>query len=123
MNYIDSQYIENHEKGGSTYEIEKLDIYISDFYSVSRRERVSIYYNLLNYKTNVLNLCDKFKSYLYGFDIKLRNKPKITKNEKVISNYRTDVCFFYTEYRIVFILDITHTLLSYDFNTQCLNIE
>ena len=82
MNYIDSQYIENHEKGGSTYEIEKLDIYISDFYSVSRRERVSIYYNLLNYKTNVLNLCDKFKSYLYGFDIKLRNKPKITEIPK-----------------------------------------
>jgi len=120
MNNSESLFIEN---VGSTNEIEKLDIYLSDFYSVSRRERVSIYYNLLNYKTNILNVCDKFNLYLYGFDIKIRNIPKIIKNEKVISDYRTDVCFFYTEYRIVFLLDITQSLLSYDFSKKCLNLE
>ena len=120
MTDTDTLYL---EKSDSTFEIEKLDIYFSDFYSVSRSERIAIYYNLLNYKTNILNICDKFKSYLYGFDIKIRNKQNIINNEMVISTYRTDVCFYYTEYRCVFLLDITQSMLSYDFCTKSLNIE
>lgn len=110
-------------KDNEVLEVEKLELYFLDYLSVPRAERVNIYFNLLNTEINLSEFESKYGSYLYGYNIKFKNNKKCVGNENIIIKYNTDVCFFYTEYRICFLLDISQSFLIYDFYSQILNIE
>jgi hypothetical protein len=110
-------------KDNDSIEVEKLELYFLDYLSVPRAERVNIYFNLLNTDINVSEFNEKYGSYMHGINIKLKNGKKCLGNENIIVKYNTEVCIYYMEYRIVFLLDISQSLLVYDFDSQMLNIE
>jgi len=112
-----------------TYEVDKISFFYNDFLNVSRSECVNMFYNILIKNCDPSKFKTKYNPYLYGYNIKAL--PKESKNEEDQEDkpkiykltYKSEVCAFYTEYRIVFCIDISQSLLMYDFTYQSLNIE
>ena len=110
-------------------EVEKLCFYFNDYLLVSKAESVNIFYNLSTRNFN----CNSFKStyfpYLRGYSISSFPQSSHYKDltESVEDTYKitykSEICAFFTEYRIVFCIDISQSLLTYDYRTQSLNIE
>jgi hypothetical protein len=110
-------------ESNTVYEVDSLELYFADYLSVPRAERVNIYYNMLNIDMNLNEFELKYGSYLMGYNIKFKNKKICTGQENIRLTYSSNVCFFYAEYRIVFLLDISQSLFIYDFHSQMINIE
>ena len=104
-------------------EIEQLDFYFSDYLLVSRAERTNILHNLLNLEINLSYLHNKYHDYLEGYSLKLENDKRLIGNDILKLTNKSKLGVFYSEYRICFLLDISHSLLTYDFTSQMINIE
>lgn len=111
------------QKEIQTYELDKFELYFSDYLLVSRAERVNIYYNLVKEELNIKDLETKFGNFFFGFDLKTKNGKEIEPNDNVLISENTEVCIFYKEYRILFLLDISLSLYFYDYEAKLLNIE
>jgi hypothetical protein len=106
-----------------THELEKFDIYFSDYLLVPRAERVNIYYSLINRQLSLEELDRKYGEFFFGFDYKTLNGKEIENNDQILITGNTEVCIFYKEYRILFLLDISLSLYFYDYESKLLNIE
>jgi len=106
-----------------THEIEKLELYFCDYLCVPRAERINIYYNIINTELNLREFESRYGNFFYGYEIKAKNNKNINPTDNILINQSTDVCIFYTEYRIVFLLDISLSLFLYDYQAKILNIE
>jgi hypothetical protein len=104
-------------------EIDQLEFFFSDYLLVPRAERTNIVFNLLNQDVNLSDFESKYHDYLEGYTIKLFNDKRIVGNEIIKLTNRSKTNVFYLEYRICFLLDISHSLLTYDFSSQMINIE
>jgi hypothetical protein len=105
------------------FEVEKMEFYFKDYLSVPRAERVSIYYNLMDNEITISDIDLKYGNYLHGYNLKVKGNKILQGNENIVIRYNTEVCVFYSEYRIVFLLDISPSMMIYDFGSQILNIE
>jgi hypothetical protein len=105
------------------FEVEKMEFYFKDYLSVPRAERVNIYYNLMDNEITVSDIELKYGNYLHGYNLKVKGGKQLQGTENIVIRYNTDVCVFYSEYRIVFLLDISPSMMIYDFSSQLLNIE
>lgn len=106
-----------------THELENFELYFSDYLSVPRAERVNMYFNLVNEEINLKELETRYGNFFYGYEIKTKNNKPVNPSDNIIINKLTDVCVFYTEYRIVILLDISLSLYLYDHQSKILNIE
>ena len=104
-------------------EIEQLEFIFSDYLLVPRAERNNIVFNLLNQEVNLSDFERKYHDYLEGYTIKLFNDKRIIGNEIIKLTNKSKTNIFYLEYRICFLLDISHSLFTYDFSSQMINIE
>ena len=104
-------------------EIKQIEFYFTDYLLVNRAERTNIVYNLLNLEMNISQFQIKYNEYLEGYSIRLVNDKRLINEDifKLTNNSKVEL--FYSEYRICFLLDISHSLLTYDFTCQMINIE
>ncbi len=107
----------------ATHELEKFELYFCDYLSVPRAERINIYYNMINTEINLQELESRYANYFYGFQMKNKSNKEINFTDNILINSSTEVCIFYTEYRIAFLLDISMSLYLYDYQAKILNIE
>jgi len=106
-----------------THEIEKFELYFCDYLSVPRAERINLYYNIINTEFNLKDLESRYGNFFYGYELKTKINKEIQSNDNFLITQSTDVCIFYTEYRIVFLLDVSMSLFLYDCQAKILNIE
>jgi hypothetical protein len=110
-------------KDSSVLEVEKMEFYFKDYLSVPRAERVNIYYNLMDSEITIFDLDLKYGNYLHGYNLKVRGGKQLQGTESIVIKYNTEVCVFYSEYRIVFLIDVSPSMMVYDFSSQMLNME
>jgi hypothetical protein len=104
-------------------EVEKMEFYFKDYLLVPRAERVNIYYNLLDTELTLQDIDLRYGNYLYGYNLKIKGDKKLQGTENIVIRYSSEVCVFYSEYRMVFVIDISPSMMIYDFSSQLLNVE
>ena len=109
------------------YELKYIKFIIKDYSSFPRTERVKLLMFILNVPISFSDLEKKFGHILYGFNFKPKEEesfPKKFDNSlKIIINNHTDICFYYLEYRILFFLDLSQSMLLFDLRQKILNIQ
>ena len=106
------------------FEVEQIEFIFYDYLSFPKAERTSFYINLINVPLLLSDFDKKYSSFLYGINLKLKNhKEPIKGNEVIKITPSTEVCFFYCQYKVLFFLDLSHSMLIYDFDTKNFNFQ
>ena len=128
-NEIDEKIIKEEGKNGNEiiYEIKYIKFIIKDYMSFPRTERAKLLMYIVNVPTSIKKLEEEFGYILYGFKFEPLDKKSFPKNFdnslKIIINNKTDVCFYYLEYRLLFFLDLSQSMLLFDLRQKILNIQ
>lgn len=102
------------------YEVEKIEFIFYDYLSFPKAERTSFYITLLNIPLLLSDFDKKYSSFLYGLTLKLKNhKGEIKGTEIIMITPESEVCFFYYHYKVLFLLDLSHSMMAiYDFDEK-----
>ena len=81
------------------YQVQNIDFIFSNYVNFPKAERTYFYIELLENPVKINELFKKYKNYLYGFSIQLKDfeNKKITGEETIEITIQTQVCFFYME--------------------------
>ncbi|MCQ2819433.1 MAG: hypothetical protein MJ252_19395, partial [archaeon] len=105
------------------YDVQKIEFIVPDYFVLHKAEKTNFYLELLDKVICLREFLDKCKHIISGIYIELKNKDKnLTGNEKIKITKKTDVCFFYLEYKILIFLDLSLSLNVYDFNENIINL-
>ena len=107
------------------YQVQNIDFIFSNYLNFPKAERTYFYIELLETPVKINELFKKYKNYLYGFSIQLKDfeNKKITGEETIEITIQTQVCFFYMEYRILLFLDLSQSMFNFDFDQKQIYIE
>ena len=107
------------------YQVQNIDFIFSNYVNFPKAERTYFYIELLENPVKINELFKKYKNYLYGFSIQLKDfeNKKITGEETIEITIQTQVCFFYMEYRILLFLDLSQSMFNFDFDQKQIYIE
>ena len=109
------------------YEIKYIKFIIKDYMSFPRTERAKLLMYILNVPTSINKLEEEFGYILYGIKFELLDNKSFSKkfdpSLKIIINNKTDICFYYLEYRLLFFLDLSQSMLLFDLRQKILNIQ
>ena len=109
------------------YELKYIKFIIKDYSSFPRTERAKLLIYIMNVPMTISDLENDFGYIICGFNFEVKDKdsfPKIFDNSlKIIINNNTDVCFYYLEYRLLFFLDLSQSMLLFDLRQKILNIQ
>ena len=107
------------------YQVQNIDFVFSNYLNFPKAERTYFYIELLESPFKINELSKKYKNYLYGFNIKLKDfeNKKITGEETIVITIQSQVCFFYMEYRILLFLDLSQSMFNFDFDQKQIYIE
>ena len=109
------------------YEIKYIKFIIKDYMSFPRTERAKLLMYILNVPTSINKLEEEFGYILYGIKFELLDNKSFPKqfdpSLKIIINNKTDICFYYLEYRLLFFLDLSQSMLLFDLRQKILNIQ
>ena len=109
------------------YEIKYIKFIIKDYMSFPRNERAKLLMYILNVPTSINKLEEEFGYILYGIKFELLDNKSFSKkfdpSLKIIINNKTDICFYYLEYRLLFFLDLSQSMLLFDLRQKILNIQ
>ena len=109
------------------YELKYIKFIIKDYTASPRTERAKILIYLLNKPCSISKLEDNFGYIIYGFNFEPVDKESFPKNFdksliiKITNS--TDICFYYLEYRLLFFLDLSQSMLLFDLRQKIFNIQ
>jgi len=109
------------------YELKYIKFIIKDYTASPRTERAKILIYLLNKPCSISNLEKSFGYIIYGFNFEPVDKESFPENfDKSliikITNF-TDICFYYLEYKLLFFLDLSQSMLLFDLRQKIFNIQ
>ena len=114
-------------KNERIYELKYIKFIIKDYMSFPRTERAKLLMYILNTPFSISELEKQFSYILYGFNFKPKDNESFPENFdsslKIIITNKTDICFFYLEYRLLFFLDLSQSMLLFDLRQRILNIQ
>ena len=92
------------------YELNFIKLVIKDYSSIPRTERAKILRILLNAPFKIIDLENKFGYIIQAFQIS--PEPKNFDNSmQILLTEKTDICFYYLEYRLLFFFDLSQSML------------
>ena len=104
------------------YELKHIKFIIKDYSSIPRTERAKIIRYLINVPMKIVDFEEKFGYIIHGF--KLSPEPKNFDNTmQIMITEKTDICFYYLEYRLLFFFDLSQSMLLFDLRQKILNIQ
>ena len=104
------------------YELNFIKLVIKDYSSIPRTERAKILRILLNVPFKIIDLENKFGYIIQAFQIS--PEPKNFDNSmQILLTEKTDICFYYLEYRLLFFFDLSQSMLLFDLRQKILNIQ
>ena len=128
---IENKIEENKEEEKSEkekiYELKYIKFIIRDYMSFPRTERAKLLMYILNFPISICELEKQFGYILFGFNFKPKDNEsfpeKFDNSLKIIITNKTDICFFYLEYRLLFFLDLSQSMLLFDLRQRILNLQ
>lgn len=109
------------------YELKYIKFIIKDYTASPRTERAKLLIYLLNKPCSISKLEDNFSYIIYGFNFEPVEKESFPKNFdkslKIKITNSTDICFYYLEYRLLFFLDLSQSMLLFDLRQKIFNIQ
>ena len=118
-NISSKEEIYNKEK---IYELKHIKFIIKDYSSIPRTERAKIIRYLINIPMTIVDFKEKFGFIIHGF--KISPEPKNFDNTmQIMITEKTDICFYYLEYRLLFFFDLSQSMLLFDLRQKILNIQ
>ena len=109
------------------YELKYIKFIIKDYTSFPRTERAKLLMYILNVPVSIISLERQFGYILFGFDFKPKDNKSFPVNFnnslKILITNKTDICFYYLEYRLLFFLDLSQSMLLFDLRQRILNIQ
>ena len=104
------------------YELKYIKFLIKDYSSFPRTERAKLVMYLLNVPMKISELEQKFGYIIHA--LKFSPEPKNFDNSiKIIITKKTDICFYYLEYRLLFFFDLSQSMLLFDLRQKIFNIQ
>ena len=127
----ENQKIINEEKTNfdknKVYELKYIKFIIKDYSSFPRTERAKLLLYIFNVPITISSLENDFGYIIYGFNFEVIDKESFPNNFdnslKIIINNNTDICFYYLEYRLLFFLDLSQSMLLFDLRQKIFNIQ
>ena len=104
------------------YELKYIKLIIKDYSSFPRTERVKLLQYLLNIPMKISELEQRFGYIIYAFKI-LPEPRNFDNSMQFIITEKTDICFYYLEYRLLFFYDLSQSMLLFDLRQKILNIQ
>ena len=109
------------------YELKYIKFIIKDYTASPRTERAKLLIYLLNKPCSIKKLEDNFGYIIFGFNFEPVDKESFPENFdksliiKITNS--TDICFYYLEYRLLFFLDLSQSMLLFDLRQKIFNIQ
>ena len=104
------------------YELNFIKLIIKDYSSIPRTERAKLLRFLLNVPMKIIDLEEKFGYIIQALQIS--PEPKNFDNTmQIMLTEKTDICFYYLEYRLLFFFDLSQSMLLFDLRQKILNIQ
>ena len=104
------------------YELKYIKLIIKDYASFPRTERCKLFLYILNVPMKISDFEKRFGHIIHAF--KIFPEPKnFDKSMQFILTDKTDICFYYLEYRLLFFFDLTQSMLVFDLRQKILNIQ
>ena len=104
------------------YELKYIKLIIKDYASFPRTERAKLLLFIINIPMKISDLEQRFGYIIHAF--KMNPQPKNFDNSmQFIITEKTDICFYYLEYRLLFFFDLTQSMLVFDLRQKILNIQ
>ena len=104
------------------YELKYIKFIIKDYSSFPRTERAKLIRYIFNIPMKIIDLEHKFGYIIHAF--KISPEPKNFDNSmQVIITKKTDICFYYLEYRLLFFFDLSQSMLLFDLRQKIFNIQ
>ena len=118
---------EENKNGEKVYELKYIKFIVKDYTAFPRTERAKFLIIIRNVPFRISELEEEFGYMLYGFNFEPKDKESFPKNfdnsiQLLINNY-TDICFYYLEYRLLFFLDLSQSMLLFDLRQKIFNIQ
>ena len=109
------------------FELKYVKFIIKDYTASPRTERAKILIYLLNKPCSISQLENNFGYIIYGFNFEPVDKESFPENFdkslKIKITNSTDICFYYLEYRLLFFLDLSQSMLLFDLRQKIFNIQ
>lgn len=126
-NDINENKNERNNDNDKVYELKYIKFIIKEYSSFPRTERAKLLMFILHNPISISKLEKEFGYIIYGFDFIPKDEQSFPKNIdnslKIIINNHTDVCFYYLEYRMLFFMDLSQSMLLFDLRQRILNIQ
>ena len=126
-NDINENKNERNNVNDKVYELQYIKFIIKEYSSFPRTERAKLLMFILHNPISISKLEKEFGYIIYGFNFIPKDKKsfptKIDNSLKIIINNHTDVCFYYLEYRMLFFMDLSQSMLLFDLRQRILNIQ
>ena len=104
------------------YELKYVKFIIKDYSSFPRTERAKLLLYLINIPMKIIDLEQRFGHIIHAF--KFSPVPKNFDNTMQFEiTEKTDICFYYLEYRLLFFFDLSQSMLVFDLRQRIFNIE
>ena len=104
------------------YELKYIKLIIKDYASFPRTERAKLLLYIINVPMTISDFEQRFGYIIHAF--KIFPEPKnLDKSMQFIITEKTDICFYYLEYRLLFFFDLTQSMLVFDLRQKILNIQ
>ena len=104
------------------YELKYIKLIIKDYASFPRTERAKLFLYIINVPMTISDFEQRFGYIIHNF--KIFPEPKnLDKSMQFIITEKTDICFYYLEYRLLFFFDLTQSMLVFDLRQKILNIQ